>query len=254
MMVGLSSAAPPREAQQVGIRVAAAESFERPQDQHGLGLRPQLSDEVAAQIRELILWGEVRPGEFLRLERLAARFGISVTPVREALQSLRSEGFVVQEPRRGFVVARLSPQDIKDLFWVQAMIAAELTARAAVHLKPYTLHRLEEIQRGLESAVTDGRVDAVEAYDRAFHQIIDGAAESGKLAWISSTVSRYVPAGSYGGMPGWSAACVRDHRKIVEALRRGNRHAAGGAMRMHIMEAGELLVAKLKEQGLWTGH
>src|SRR5581483_6398970 len=95
----------------------------------GLGERPQLSDEVAARIRQAIMSGKVRQGEYLRLERLAAEFGISVTPVREALKSLRSEGFVVLEPRRGFVVARLSQQDVKDLFWAQAVVAAELTSR-----------------------------------------------------------------------------------------------------------------------------
>jgi DNA-binding GntR family transcriptional regulator len=188
----------------------------------------------------------VRPGEFLRLERLAARFGISVTPVREALQSLRSEGFVVLEPRRGFMVARLSPQDVKDLFWVQAMIAAELTSRAALHLQPRTLRRLEEIQRHLERAVAEGRVDAVEEHDEAFHRVINMGADSQKLAWIFGAVSRYVPRGLYGGIAGWSSACVRDHRRILEAMRRGNRHAAGGAMRMHVMEAGELLVARLE--------
>lgn len=85
-----------------------------------LGTRLQLSDEAAARIRELIMDGRVRPGDYLRLERLALEFGISVTPVREALKSLRSEGFVVLEPRRGFVVAPLSKRDVQDLFWVQA--------------------------------------------------------------------------------------------------------------------------------------
>src|SRR5690606_26011206 len=89
-----------------------------PAPRRALGTRLQLGDEAAARIRELILDGRVRPGERLRLERLALEFGVSVTPVREALKSLRSEGFVVLEPRRGFVVAPLSKRDVRDLFWV----------------------------------------------------------------------------------------------------------------------------------------
>lgn len=71
-----------------------------------LGRRRQLSDEVADYVRELIMSGQVRHGEFLRLERVADDLGISVTPVREALLSLRGEGFVTLEPRRGFMPRR----------------------------------------------------------------------------------------------------------------------------------------------------
>lgn len=222
-----------------------------PRSESGLGVRPQLSDEVAARIRELIMAGQVRPGEFLRLERLAAQFGISVTPVREALQSLRSEGFVVLEPRRGFVVADLSQQDVRDLFWVQAVIAAELTSRAAFKLPAPALRGLEEVQRRMERAVAEGHIDQVEELNHAFHRAINLAAESAKLAWTLGAVSRYVPRGLYGRIPEWPGSCVGEHQRILEALRRGNRHAASGAMRMHITVAGELLLKHLERQGLW---
>jgi DNA-binding GntR family transcriptional regulator len=234
---------------------AAGKAGETPRQvgeaQRGLGLRPQLSDEVAARIRELIMSGQVRQGEFLRLERLAAQFGISVTPVREALQSLRSEGFVVLEPRRGFVVADLSQQDVKDLFWVQAVIAAELTSRAAVRLPARALRRLEETQRAMERAVAEGHIDLVEELNHFFHRTINLAADSAKLAWTLGVVSRYVPRGLYGRIPDWPESCVREHQRILDALRRGNRHAASGGMRMHITIAGELLSKHLERQGLW---
>src|SRR5690349_1621469 len=70
-----------------------------------LAPRPQLADDVAAYVRDLIVSGQVRAGEFLRLENLAEQLGTSVTPVREALVSLRGEGFVTLQPRRGFMVS-----------------------------------------------------------------------------------------------------------------------------------------------------
>ncbi|MBO2451349.1 GntR family transcriptional regulator [Actinomadura barringtoniae] len=210
-----------------------------------------MCDEVAARIRELIMDGQVRPGEFLRLERLALDFGISVTPVREALQSLRSEGFVQLEPRRGFVVAPLSKQDVNDLFWVQATIAAELTVRAARRMEPETMRDLTGIQRSLEQAVAAGRADLVEDHNHAFHRAINLAADSEKLAWSLGSVSRYVPRGLYGRLPDWPAAVERDHLRILEALRSGDPHAASGAMRLHIMRAGELLIAHLERQEMW---
>ena len=96
--------------------------------------RPQLSDEVAAHLRGLIMSGRMRPGERVRLEEMAEQLGVSITPVREALLTLRGEDMVELEPRRGYVVAPLSKQDILDVFTLQGDIAGELAARAASRL------------------------------------------------------------------------------------------------------------------------
>ncbi|HEX2314785.1 MAG TPA: GntR family transcriptional regulator [Thermomonospora sp.] len=218
-----------------------------------IGTRPQLSDEVAAGLREMIMDGRVRPGQYLRLERLAAEFGISVTPVREALQSLRSEGFVQLEPRRGFVVAPLSRQDVKDLFWVQAGIAAELAARAARTMTTGGLKELTAIQHAMGQAVADGRIDLVEEHNHGFHRSINLAARSAKLAWSLGSVARYVPRGLYGRMPAWPRTALDDHESVLEALREADPAKAGTAMRVHVVRAGELLIAHLERQGLWNG-
>ncbi|MFB4305651.1 GntR family transcriptional regulator [Actinomadura sp. GTD37] len=222
-----------------------------PPPRRALGTRPQLSDEAAARIRELIMDGRVRPGDYLRLERLALEFGISVTPVREALKSLRSEGFVVLEPRRGFVVAPLSKRDVQDLFWVQAGIAAELTARAARRAGPATVRELDGLQRALERAVDARRPDLTEEYDHLFHREINLAADSPKLAWSLATTARYVPRGLYGRLAGWPALAAADHALILAALRGGDARAAGAEMRGHIVRVGELLTAHLERRGMW---
>ncbi|MEW2355266.1 GntR family transcriptional regulator [Spirillospora sp. NPDC029432] len=224
-----------------------------PREQRGLGLRPQLSDEVASRIREMIMDGRVRPGEYLRLERLALEFGISVTPVREALQSLRSEGFVHLEPRRGFVVTPLSRQDVGDLFWVQAAIAGELTARAAARMTADRLAALADTQAGLERAAAAGRADLAEERNHAFHRSINLAAGSAKLAWTLAAVARYVPRGLYGRVPDWPGSAARDHRLILAALRAGDPAAAGAEMRAHIVRSGELVIAYLERRGMWGG-
>ncbi|OLT25462.1 hypothetical protein BJF79_12710 [Actinomadura sp. CNU-125] len=223
----------------------------RPPSPRAGGTRLQLGDEVAARIRELIVDGLVRPGEHLRLEHLAAEFQISVTPVREALKSLRAEGFVVLEPRRGFVVAPLSKQDVADLFWVQAGIAAELTARAAPRLDDAALGDLDAFHSGLEHARTVRRPDLMERHNRDFHRRINLAAASPKLAWAMGTAARYVPRGLYGGVPDWPRLAVRDHRRILDALAAGDGPGAGAEMRAHVLRAGDLLVAHLERRGRW---
>ena len=76
--------------------------------------RPQLSEEVAGHLRSQIMSGALRPGSFVRIEDTAAELGVSATPVREALVTLRGEGLVEQIPRRGYRVGELRREDVED--------------------------------------------------------------------------------------------------------------------------------------------
>src|SRR3984957_5853601 len=118
--------------------------------------RQQLPEEVASYVRELIISGAVKPGEFLRMERIAEQVGVSNTPGREGLLALKSEGFVQLVPRRGFVVAPFTQQDVRDLFWAQPQLAKELAARAAKKITPEQVARLEANLGEFEQAVAAG--------------------------------------------------------------------------------------------------
>lgn len=216
-----------------------------------LGRRPQLSEEVAAYVRELIMSGQVRAGDFLRLEHLAGELGISVTPVREALLALRGEGFVHLEPRRGFQVASLSRQDVEDVFGVQADVAAELAARAAARVTDDDLGNLWAIQEAMSAAARDGDVTAIEEHNHRFHRDVHRIAQAHKLAWVLGNLVHYAPRRFYGRIDGWPRASVEDHHAILAALAARDPSAARTAMRTHIEHAGALLVAHLAAQGLW---
>ncbi|MCU4186659.1 GntR family transcriptional regulator [Acidiferrimicrobium sp. IK] len=107
--------------------------------------RQQLSTEVANHVRQQILSGHLRPGAFIRQEKIAEDLGLSATPVREGLLALRGEGFVLLRPRRGFVVAPLDASDIRDLFTAQALIAGEMAACAARRLDGTRIEELETL-------------------------------------------------------------------------------------------------------------
>jgi DNA-binding GntR family transcriptional regulator len=223
-------------------------------DGRALGRRRQLSDEVAAYVRELIMSGQVGHGEFLRLERIAEDLGISVTPVREALLSLRGEGFVTLEPRRGFMPAPLSRQDVQDLFEAQAYFAGELAARAAEKIAPAELEALERTQGLLERAAGDRDAEGIERANHQFHRVINLSAQSPKTAWLLQLVVRYAPRRFYPSIQGWPQASVDDHQIVLAALRAGDADAARNAMRAHIRHAGTLLIVHLEAQGFWTGR
>ena len=91
--------------------------------------------------------GTLRPGTFIRLDETAAQLGVSITPVREALRTLRGEGMVQLEPHRGHVVVPLTRGDIEDIFWLQATIAKELAATAAERITDADDRRAGTAQR-----------------------------------------------------------------------------------------------------------
>lgn len=213
--------------------------------------KSQLSDDVAAYVRELIMSGQVKQGEYIRLERLAESLGVSPTPVREGLLSLRGDGFVQLEPRRGFVVSPLSRQDVHDLFLIQASVAGELAARAAAAIGDEQVQHIVGLQATLETAALTGNPEAIEEANYHFHRAINRIGHSPKLGWMLSTVVRYAPRRFYATIHGWQQASVHDHRSIVTALRGRSPEGAREGMRRHILHAGELLVAHLASTHFW---
>jgi DNA-binding GntR family transcriptional regulator len=214
--------------------------------------RQQLPDEVASYVRELIISGAVRSGEYLRMDRIAAAVGVSNTPVREGLLTLRSEGFVRLVPRRGFVVAPFTKQDVRDLFWAEAQFAGELTARAAVKMSAEQLMRLEEVHERHHRAVGNGDTEEIAVLGRAFHREINKAADSPRLALLLNSVVRHIPNRVLATIEGQVAAASHEHGIVLAALRAGDARRARAVMRRHVLEGADHLIAALEERGVWS--
>jgi len=207
--------------------------------------RPRLSDDAAAHIRELIISGQLKGGEFIRPEAVAEEIGISATPAREGLLQLQTEGFVKIEPRRGFVVAPLSPKDISDTFEAQALLAGELSARTAGLVTSADVKALQGIQTELEQAAERGDLAEVEELNFEFHRVIYRIADAPKIRWLLAATLSYAPREFFPTIGGWSAASSHDHRAILTALRASDSEAARQAMTDHIRRAGTLLAHHL---------
>jgi DNA-binding GntR family transcriptional regulator len=214
--------------------------------------RQQLPEEVASYVRELIISGRVRPGEFLRMEPIAEAVEVSNTPVREGLLMLASEGFVRLVPRRGFVVAPFSQQDIRDLFWAQAQLAGELAARAAKKITPEQISTLESILEKFDKAVEEHDTDQIAELGHAFHRQINLAADSPRLAVVLSSVVKHLPNRFYATIEGQVEATRKEHPLLVEALRARNVRKARTLTEKHIIEGADHLIAILEERGLWA--
>ncbi|MFA3878597.1 GntR family transcriptional regulator [Streptomyces sp. MMCC 100] len=213
--------------------------------------RQQLSEEVASYVRELIISGEVRPGDFLRMEPIAEAVGVSNTPVREGLLTLSSEGFIELVPRRGFVVTAFSPQDVRDLFWVQAQLGGELAARAAKSITAEQLDGLETIVKQQEEAIEADDEEGMVEYGHAFHRQINLAADSHRLALLLRSVVKHLPNRFYISIEGRASATREEHPLILEALRRRSSRMARSLMEQHMLESADHLIETLEARGLW---
>ena len=176
-------------------------------------------------------------------ETVADELGISTTPAREGLQALRVEGFLELIPRRGFQVAELNGDDIRDLFRIQALIAGELAQRAASLGTTEDIAELEALHHELIAAGSRGDTDLVEVKNHAFHRQVNLMARSRKMAWALGLLSRYAPRAFYGTIPGWLEATMHDHSEILRLIREHDAAGARAAMESHIGDSGELLAA-----------
>ena len=214
--------------------------------------REQLSDEVAARLRTDIMTGTLRPGTFIRLDETAAQLGVSITPVREALRTLRGEGMVQLEPHRGHVVVPLTRGDIEDIFWLQGTIAKELAATAAERITDADVDELEGLNNAFAAAVEQGDAEAVVAAEFVFHRAFNRATGRIKLAWFLLHVARYLPGQLYASDSKWGVAAVARHRELIAALRR---HDVDTVVRLtgdEFADGGGRLITRLDEIGLWS--
>lgn len=185
--------------------------------------------------------GELSPGTPVRPETVGELLDISATPAREALQLLRAEGFLTLQPGKGFRVAPLNGNDIRDLFLTQSLVAGELAARAARQGTEEEIRELQALHHELIAAAARGDIVTLEAKNDAFHRQINMMAKSRKILWALSVSVRYVPRQFYGSIPGWPSATVNDHDAILLAIRDRDAERARAAMSEHIVHSGELL-------------
>jgi DNA-binding GntR family transcriptional regulator len=215
-------------------------------------VRARLSEEAADHVRELVMKGLLPPGARVWPDKIAAELGISVTPVREGLLSLHGQGFLILQPRRGFVVGPMSGDDIRDLFTGHALLAGELASRAVRLATSDTISELEIVQSQLEAAAGAGDIEAVEHWNHQFHRVINLTASAPKVAWMLAGSAQFAPRRFYTSIPGWVEASTDDHQAILGALRLRDVAVARAAMFGHIERAGERL-ARQFERSLLTG-
>lgn len=196
--------------------------------------------------------GAIRPGEFIRMDETAVDLQVSVTPVREALLTLRGEGMVNLAPHRGYVVAELTRQDVEDIFWLQGVLAVELAVRISKTVTPEQLDELAELNNQLKATIASGRPADVAAAEFEFHRFHNRIADGGKLAWFLLNATRYTPQDLYASDPQWGEVACESHAKLIEAYRNGDRDEVVTQTRRQFTDGAERLTRHLESVGLWA--
>jgi DNA-binding GntR family transcriptional regulator len=212
----------------------------------------QLHNVVIDRLRDMIIQGDLRAGEWLRQERLARELGVSHTPIREALKQLEVEGLVEHVPYRGVRVIEFSVNDVEDIYTMRSVLEGLAAAAAAVHL---TKDELIEIRRAHEAMVavdnpttTDG-LQALRELNRQFHRlIIQGSRRTHLIRtldqiwmWFPTMLWSQFALATDASTPERVGTDNHDHEMIVRALEAHDSEEAGRLMREHIDQTRQAL-------------
>lgn len=209
---------------------------------HGKRARSQTKSAYAAEmIRESLAQGRFERGEWLRAQAIADELGLSLTPVREALLELASEGLIDLEPYRGARVSEIPLIDLSELYAVRALLESAAASLAAARMSRKGLARLEALHDDFVRAVQAGERERLRELNDRFHFAIYDAAEAPLIRQMIKTVWTRAPRDTFRLLPERPQHSVDAHRLILEALRRRNPREAERAMREHIDEALSLI-------------
>jgi DNA-binding GntR family transcriptional regulator len=136
---------------------------------------------IYKELRRSIIVGRRSPGERLSVEELAARYGTSVTPVRDALQMLSQEGLVTIKPRSGYFCTRITLKQLRDLLEMREILEVAAVERAAARITDEQLEQLEHVHSGY-TGDDDESYDRYTDENRRFHCLIAEAAGNHELA------------------------------------------------------------------------
>lgn len=205
-------------------------------------------------MREKIVSGELREGQQLRQDAIAADFQISRIPVREALSHLAAEGLIKIVANRGAVVSALSPEEIGELFETRAVLECYMLRQALPNLKEADFERAEDVLRQFEESLEDeSEAKSWGRWNWLFHSALYAPANRpvmlGFIKTINQNCDRYTRLHLVFTRNLHLAGPA--HRKLLDASRTRDPKIANDALWSHIMDAGQYLkefIARRREQ------
>lgn len=207
-------------------------------------------EQVYRRLRSQILFGEMAPGQPVTIQGLTESLGAGMTPVREAIRRLISDGALMFQGNRRVSVPILTVEDVEQLIYVRKSIESELAYRAAARMKPAVLVQLERIDKAVDGAIAAGDVAGYLQQNYAFHAAVyDRAAapimtDLADRLWLRFGPSLRVVCGRFG-----TQNLPDRHKDLLDALRRGDARSAARAMTLDVEQGMEMVAGVLTADG-----
>jgi DNA-binding GntR family transcriptional regulator len=213
-----------------------------------VSLSRTVKDLLVDHLRDDIIRGTYAPGEYLRLEDIAARFGVSTMPVREALRDLEAEGLVTIFPHRGAVVTELTAEDLEDIYDIRATLEAMAARLAVARMSETTCDELAKIVERMDEEF--GHVARLVQFNHQFHSTLYAASGRRHLCDLTHTLryrtQHYLHA--YVEDAGSMALAQEGHRAILSACRLGDAEKAATLVREHVAGVGQAIIEYVRSQ------
>ena len=205
---------------------------------------------LVTHIREDIIRGEVEPGGWLRLNDLAARFGVSTMPIREALSVLESEGLLTIHPHRGAQVTSFTPDELLGIYEMRAVLEQLATLRAVPLLSADGIALLTDIVEKIRGASQTNDIVQFNALNLDFHYILYAACGNTHLCEEAKSLRyrtqhyfrRYVE--SMGNLHNGHG----EHLNLLNLISARDAQGAAAMMYDHIYDAGKGIAARMRAQ------
>lgn len=195
-----------------------------------------LHDELLNRLRKMIIGGQFVPGDKIPERRLCDQFGVSRTPLREALKVLAAEGLVQLAPNRGAMVAALTPEELEECLPMAAAIESLVGELACKYITDEEILAIKSRHQEMLAAYSAGNLEMSLNLNREIHRDIVTATRNPLLAAIYDTLffrvgrGRLAPYLSNDAI----ARAVIDHQNIVEALEARQSQRLAGLLKRHI--------------------
>lgn len=216
-----------------------------------LGLIPQtaLYQEVAERLRQRIFTHELAPGAWIDEQTLANDYGISRTPLREALKVLAAEGLVTLKPRRGCYVTEISERDLDEIFPLLALLEGRCAAEASQHANAEDMQQLEVLHAELERCARHRQIEQFFDANQAFHLRIQEISGNRWLLQVIQDLRKVLKLTRLHSLSiaGRLHQSLLEHRSIMAAIKARDVQAAESAMREHLL-AGRQALNKITAQ------
>ncbi|QWE23529.1 GntR family transcriptional regulator [Polynucleobacter sp. AP-Jannik-300A-C4] len=195
-----------------------------------------LYEDVAERLREQIFSHELAPGSWLDEQSLAMAFGISRTPMREAIKVLASEGLVTTKMNKGAYVTEVDRRDLEQIFTVLSLLEGQAAKETAIKASEAQLTQLDNLHHRLEKAAADRDLEQFFEINVKFHELIQEIAGNKWMNGVIDDLRKVLKLQRRDSLSrsGRLLSSLVEHREILQAILKRDPLAAEQAMRKHL--------------------